>query len=49
MTDKKTTTLSVDPELVKRAKNRGLNISGVCDYALREMLDKLENTPEKEA
>jgi len=48
MIERKVTTVSLDPELVARARDRGLNISGVCEYALKTMLEQLENKHTKE-
>jgi len=35
--------VSLDPELYRRAKALGLNVSGVSERALREYVDRLEN------
>ena len=40
---KKRVNVSLDPELYRRAKMLGLNVSGVSERALREYVDRLEN------
>ena len=42
-THKTRVNISLDPELYRRAKALGLNVSGVSERALRVYLDRLEN------
>ncbi len=40
---KKTTTIRIDPQILKRAKELGLNVTKICENALRLYINALEN------
>ena len=44
---KKTTTIRIEEELIKKAKELGIEISKSCERALRRDIEALEGTSEK--
>ena len=42
MGQKKTTTMRIDEELIKKAHDLGLNVSKVSENAIREAIEKME-------
>ena len=42
MAEKKVTSIRIPAELLKKAQNLGLNVSKVCENALRQAVTKLE-------